>query len=395
MNLQCPNCQKLLTVPEQYAGQLMKCPLCQGNFQVPSLPGGVEPAPAFAPPAPPPPSPPPPAPPSPVPPAPAGHDTYGVKAEPEPAPAFLSPVEQAPAFKTAAAEPAFAASPPAPPAPAFPATTVTPAPRLPPTSITPVPPVPSSAPPPPTGYGNTFTIWFSDKVLQWVPPVALVLVFILQFFTWVEVAPGGVPAVWQNAWQAAFGSSTQDRDMSDIFPILKASEVKKINESREDKNKEVVTEPSASWLTLFYLFPFFLVTLVATLAVAALPFVKVQLPPQVQQLMPWRWLILTGLNVLMLIFLGMQLFLNFDLESRAKEWIDNQPSVKNRDELKENKQIKKADMQRGEMLEWLQRTTWFRLVVLLHILATLAAALVYWVEKRGPAKPLPRIDLMW
>jgi len=32
MNLLCPNCQKMLTVPEQYAGQLMKCPLCAGTF---------------------------------------------------------------------------------------------------------------------------------------------------------------------------------------------------------------------------------------------------------------------------------------------------------------------------------------------------------------------------
>ena len=41
MNLLCPNCQKMLTVPEQYAGQLMKCPLCSTNFTVPALPAGA------------------------------------------------------------------------------------------------------------------------------------------------------------------------------------------------------------------------------------------------------------------------------------------------------------------------------------------------------------------
>src|SRR6516164_4687182 len=66
MNLLCPNCQKLLTVPEQYAGQLMKCPLCAGTFTVPGLPA----APAAAPP---------PAAPSP----PAGGDVYSLQ---EPAP---------------------------------------------------------------------------------------------------------------------------------------------------------------------------------------------------------------------------------------------------------------------------------------------------------------------
>ena len=44
MNLLCPNCQKMLTVPEQYAGQLMKCPLCNGTFTVPALPSSAMPS---------------------------------------------------------------------------------------------------------------------------------------------------------------------------------------------------------------------------------------------------------------------------------------------------------------------------------------------------------------
>jgi hypothetical protein len=38
MELVCPNCKKKLTIPEQYAGQLMRCPLCQGTFNVPAIP---------------------------------------------------------------------------------------------------------------------------------------------------------------------------------------------------------------------------------------------------------------------------------------------------------------------------------------------------------------------
>ena len=49
MNLLCPNCQKMLTVPEQYAGQLMKCPLCAGTFTVPGLPPDAPSMPAPAP----------------------------------------------------------------------------------------------------------------------------------------------------------------------------------------------------------------------------------------------------------------------------------------------------------------------------------------------------------
>ena len=69
MNLLCPNCQKMLTVAEQFAGQTMKCPNCAGTFTVPAPPPGSfspgaplppMPAPSFgssatAPPPPPPP----------------------------------------------------------------------------------------------------------------------------------------------------------------------------------------------------------------------------------------------------------------------------------------------------------------------------------------------------
>src|SRR5215831_15255823 len=43
MDFRCPSCQKDLTVPDEYAGQLMKCPLCQNTFQAPALPPPVAP----------------------------------------------------------------------------------------------------------------------------------------------------------------------------------------------------------------------------------------------------------------------------------------------------------------------------------------------------------------
>ena len=54
MNLLCPACQKMITVPDQYAGQTMKCPLCSQLFPAPvlppanPLPPSVEPSPSSA-----------------------------------------------------------------------------------------------------------------------------------------------------------------------------------------------------------------------------------------------------------------------------------------------------------------------------------------------------------
>jgi hypothetical protein len=376
MNLLCPNCQKMLTVPEQYAGQLMKCPLCSGNFTVPALPGGphVDPAPAFAPApaAPPPPS------------APSLPDAYAVKFEPELAPAPPKPPVETPAFSTAPPEQAFSfATPPAAP------------PKAPATSSSSGPSTPPAPPPPPGDYTRKVAICFSDKVLQWVPPGAILLIFFLTWFPWVGVYPGGVAAVTQNAWQAAVGGYSDYIDMKSTYPVLTEDDVKKLNESRVDKSgtKDVITKPGWNFLTLFYLFPFLMGSLVVTLGVAALPFLQIKLPPQVQQLLPWRWAIVTGLNGILLLFLGLQLPLSFNLESKEKDWVDNQPEVKK--EPKNNEEKCKIEAFQGDRERWLLRTFWFRLVVLLHILATASAALVYWIEKRGPSRPLPRLELMW
>ncbi len=43
MNLLCPLCQKMLSVEEKYAGQMMKCSRCGGTFTVPNLPAAAAP----------------------------------------------------------------------------------------------------------------------------------------------------------------------------------------------------------------------------------------------------------------------------------------------------------------------------------------------------------------
>jgi hypothetical protein len=318
-------------------------------------------------------------------------DTYTLRSEPEPAFHSPPPVET-PAFSPAPPEPAFSFAPSPPvtaPPPSAPAVSTAP-----PTPVS--QPAPSTAPP--AGYTRALTIWFSDRVLKWVPPAALVLIFVFQMPAWVGVYPGGVPAITQNAWQAGFSGGSPDNDMKKYYPVISDEDVKKSGEgsSKSARSADVVTKPGVSLLTLFYLL-FFLVTLIVTLAVAALPFVKMPLPPQVQQLVPWRWVIVAGLNAVLLLFLCLQLApgVNFDLESKAYNWINNQPEY-NKDTSKlTSQQYKEREEFIGEHEAWVQRTVWLRLVVLLHFLATISAAIVYGIEKRGPSKPLPRLELMW
>src|SRR5262245_42053802 len=99
MELHCPNCQQKLNIGDQFAGQLMRCPLCNGTFQAPSLaPSAAPPPPAPSPapaPAPPVPQPfsfaPESAPPAPPPPPP-GYAPEPVAFAPAPAPALREEV---------------------------------------------------------------------------------------------------------------------------------------------------------------------------------------------------------------------------------------------------------------------------------------------------------------
>jgi hypothetical protein len=205
MDFRCPSCQKDLTVPDEYAGQLMKCPLCQNTFQAPALPPPVAPSPA-----------PPPA----------------------PAPYAVTP------------------PPPAPPPEAPPMKKETPA-------APPTPPVSTG------DYAHTRTIWISPRVMPWVAPAALLIAFLLTFFTWATAGT----ALDHIAWGWGFSQGNA--------------------------------------LTILYLF-MLLIALSASVAITVLRLVPgFKVPAGLVQVWPWRAGLVALFGLLGLFFLGMQLFVGF------------------------------------------------------------------------------------
>lgn len=161
MELNCPSCQQRLSIPDQYAGQMMKCPMCANTFTAPGAQSQA--AQTAAPPlAPPPPS------------APSSRRT------PAPAP------------------------PPAPPQQE--------AVWGPPEEFLDVPPETTA----PAEYRHRLSLWLSGRVLQWVPPAALFVILVFTIFPWVTTT-GGI--VSQNAWQAAFASYSVDEDFKNGWPF--------------------------------------------------------------------------------------------------------------------------------------------------------------------------------
>ena len=238
MNLLCPHCQKMLTASDQFAGQIMKCPHCSNTFTAPALP--KIPTPSAAPAA-----------------------TASVASAPNPpagAPArediFLS--SPTPATASAESAPSGMAGP-------------RPTGDQPP----PVSPFPVSSGPL-AGYRRTYTIWISPRIVPWIAPACLVVVFILTFFSWLNIRIPGQGVRGESAWTIAFGQGNA--------------------------------------LLIAYLL-LFLLALLITFASAVLPRLAITLPPAVQQIMPWRSAIVTGAILLAFLFLFLQLLKGFSEEA--------------------------------------------------------------------------------
>jgi hypothetical protein len=334
----------MLTVPEQYAGQLMKCPLCNGTFTVPALPA--------APTAPPPPPPP-------------GPEIFNFK-EPVPPPPLTS---APPSFTAPGTQPS---APPPPPPPL-----------------------------PPGEYTRKASIWFSPKVLQYVPAVAIVLAFFLQFAPWVGIYAGSYAIATQNAWGAAFGPifgvyPSEENDLKGMFHFTREEEIKKAKDDKIEPPPD--NRPTTSWLLIIYLLSFFF-TAALTLACVILPFVPLKLPPTVQALLKWKWALGLLFNLLLFFFLFLQLIVGFGMENGIKSAAAASIAKENKTrdvEKKEPIPQKQQDATLSAASNLVQHTIWLDIVIVLHVVTIICAGLMLWLNQRETFnKPLPELTLRW
>ncbi len=341
MNLLCPNCQKLLTVPDQNAGQTMKCPLCNGPFTVPALPQTSQAFSAAAPVAPsgmPPPS-------YSAGPTPARDDTYTLAAEPPSPPRRME-------------EDLRMEAAPAPPR---------------------APSVERSSPPPSTpGYQHTRTLWLSPRVVPWIAPVCLFLLFVLLFFPWLGMYPGGVQVYTQTGWGVAFGGFWSN-------PVWE-----KVNSLASEKNPPGVSVPM-----IFYVLVLLLLGLPVAVISVLMNVAPQTLPPAVQRFKPWRLTGVAGIVLLTTVFLVLQLLLGFSLENTLQGLATKQvESELERARTPEEKET--VDLKRAQYLSQfnLRTTPWLRLAVYAHLIALAGVGLDFWLQRRG-TRPPPRLEVSW
>jgi hypothetical protein len=362
MNLVCPHCQKLVTVSDQNAGQMASCPSCKQTFLVPSLPQTVN--------LPPPepdlpvdisltPEPPPERPKF----EPSGHaedqeGPYKMASEPPPRPKPLFSTHESEEISSAAAKPASASVAARPSASVL--STSAPA-----------------APPPPGGYSHTRSLALNPRALPPFVIITVTLLFLMLFFPWTGVYPGGYGIYTQNGWQTLGGLS---RDPVGIEAL--------------GASKPIDDGVGANWIMVFYIL-LLIVALVLVFAPLVVTHGTLKLPPIVQQYWPWRLAALGASLAIALLILLAQNWIGFGVERAVSAHVDaaleSERSAATTPEKQEVYNIHRG-MEIGRY--GLQRTAWHRLAVFLQILALIGVALEIWLERRGP-RPLPRADFHW
>jgi hypothetical protein len=322
MRLLCPNCAKELQVPDQYAGQMMKCPLCSGTFTVPALPSMPG---AVSMPAPPPPPP-------------------------------MAPPPQMQAAPAAAA----------PPPPAY--------------------------APPPAAVGQPQTVSISPALIHWLAPVCLVGMLISLFFPWVGMFPNNVSAVTQTGWQAAFGGRTPDPRWQSY------STREKLWERYYGDNIEPLLDPGSSLTLIFFILLLVLALVLALLAtLVSTGTLKINIPPALAGVWPYRSIILAGLTSGCLALLVLTLWSDFPLETTAHGHVKAQIDTLRANPAMptpERDDTQRWDMELGIRLGGfaLRSTAWVSLAVILNVVAVLGALLQARMDRAGAAA-LPTIQL--
>lgn len=223
------------------------------------------------------------------------------------------------------------------------------------------------------------------ELVYWTAPIALLIAFILSFFTWVAIAPNGTKVYSQNAWQAIGGSFTADATGEGVMNFetdLKAQEYWNL------------------WL-LFYIVLLIPTTILA-IADRVLSHKSNSVPDLLSGVWPHRHLALIALCVILLLLLIAPLISGFGLQKMGVAAVDKQME-KLKEAKDKSKEGAKGDLSTKDKAEislmrdtriaalGLTRTGWFCLALLLHLLAIVGAGSSIWLD-RHPDSPDIRFE---
>jgi hypothetical protein len=352
MNVLCPFCQKPQTVPDSQAGLTAVCSNCQQSFPVPTLPQPLREPAAL----------------------PVASAAGGASTPPKSTPVTDAGSE---IFNIAMNSPAGESRPKVPPV----------VPPIPPKREKPEPaasPLPSrekltaAAMPSANDYVHHYTLMIRAAAVALVAPIALLLVLVFWFFSWTGAYPGGHGVYTQSALQMAYGGHSFNAVGEKVYRL-----------------EQTLTE-KVHWNPLMLLY---VVVSLAALFFILAPLLptsgRLHVPPFLERLWPWRWLIALALATIALLLLAVQSLYGFGLETAVAGVVQDQVAqLKLPSDTPEEQQI--LDINVGKLAGSLNlhRTFWWRLAAVAHLAAVLGLCSEWFLHRRTNPLP-PRADFHW
>ncbi len=352
MNVLCPFCQKMQTVPDSQTGQTAVCSNCQQSYPVPTLPQPLREAITLSPSTPPSGTP---IPPKSTPLADAGSEIFNI------------------AMNSPAAESRPKPPPVVPPAPPKREKVEPGASPLPSREKLAAAALPSAS-----DYVHHYTLMIRPAAVALVAPIALLLVLVFWFFSWTGTYPGGHGVYTQSALQMTYGGHSFNAVGEKVLRL------------------EPTLNEKLHWNPLMMLYV--LITLGA-LAFIMAPLLagsgRLHLPPVLERLWPWRWFIALALATVALLVLAFQSMYGFGLETAVAAIVQEQVAqLKLPNDTPEEQQI--LDIRVGSISGGLNlhRTLWWRLSAIAHLAAVLGLCAEWFLHRRTNPLP-PRADFHW
>jgi hypothetical protein len=244
------------------------------------------------------------------------------------------------------------------------------------------PDLPTPRPTPPAGPGKTVGFVIPPELIVWMAPAFLLIAVFLTFFSWNGAYPGGYDVYTQGPWLALIGSYSTDPVGEKVFKLDS-------QEGDESLKKKV----GSNLLMLPYLLLLGLTTVLA-IAFTVLPKLAIQLPPPVQNFLPWRMGVIAALGVLLVLIIGIQSLRGFSLENALLT--PDKAARESREKATTPEEIKKFEIEYESAIGkyGIRRTSALRLTMLCHIIVVLGSGLALAIARRGD-RPAPRIEIMW
>jgi hypothetical protein len=228
------------------------------------------------------------------------------------------------------------------------------------------------------GRGTRFQL--SERVLQWIGPAALFVLFFSTFFTWVGSYAGSYPVYTQSAWGAGFGVFATDPVGDEV---LKAE---------ADLKKAAGASPAMIFSLLLLIF---------ILPIALLDFAKdhfhFSVPDALQIVWPHRLTIVLVGSALIFVLLSLQLIGGIGLENTARAMAEARVTPTTPDATEPTtKTTTERDLRKFVEVNrlGLKRTTALCIGFWAAFAAVAGFGLESWMHRRA-GRRAPAIELQW